>query len=347
MSEKPWDKYTQKPHQRPRSSDKDDTPQQPAPAPADEPLPVQRTAEVVTLPAPEEASLTALPLVRHWLFAPDRSRLKWRRFETTITHEGRPLKQRVTVGEPDSKVSGVLTARHQRALFVLQELWQRQGGRVALQGGHRVGLVCASSWELEEALFGAHGGRQKKLARALIHELNAIPVHFEGIPLPDGSVGELYLTGLVHGATFAGRTNRSGDQLGLPWAEITLSPWLLRAWENEDVKPIDVRVLDQLSSDLAQLLYPKLDWLLSRHDRAEFRLQGLVERLGLADKQLHQRAYRRRKFERVAAELTGAPLTAGGHLVAALEATHCGEDDKLVAHRKGSRRPRGLHLVGK
>lgn len=312
---RPWDKHIAKD----------------APAKEAEVEPIVPTADVVVLPSPEDRSLTALPLVRHWLFAPDRSRLKWRRFEQTITHNGKRLIQRITIGEPDSKISGVLTARHQRALFALQDLWQRQGGRIARQGQHRVGLVSVSSWELEEALFGAHGGKQKRMCRALIHELNAIPVHFEGIPLPDGEIGDFYMSGLVHGAIFAGRSDGSGRQLGMPWAEITLSPWLLRAWEEEDVKPLDLRVLDQLSSDLAKLLYPKLDWYLAGHRQVELKLLGLVEKLGLTNAQMRQRAYRRRKFEIVAKELTGAPLSSGGLLQVRIEESSAADDDKLFA----------------
>ena len=324
---RPWEKYSQTPQIEPVEASE--------PKEALSPEPAQPTAEVVVLPTPENENqtLTALPLVRHWLFAPDRSRRKWRRFEQTITHNGKRLRQRITVGEPDSKISGVLTTRHQRALFVLQALWQAQGGRVARQGNRRVGLVTCSSWELEHALFGAHGGKQKRMARALIHELNAIPVHFEGIPLPDGSIGDLYLTGLVQGALFAGRRGESGKQLGMPWVEITLSPWLLEAWEKEDVKPLNIGVLDQLSSDLAKLLYPKLDWLLAKHERAELALEGLVEKLGLANARMRQQAYRLNKFRPVAAELSGAPLSSGHHLQVTIEPTADGRDNKLVAVR--------------
>ena len=326
---KPWDKYIAPTEEQP-----------------EQPELQEPSADVLVLPAPEDRSLTALPLVRNWLFAPDRSRLKWRRIEQTITHEGRPLRQSITIGLPGTKKGfGILTARHQRAIFVLQRLWQQQGGRVAERDGRRVGLVRATSWELEEALFSAHGGRQKKLARALIHELNSIPVHFEGLPLPDGTIAELAVSGLVNGYIFGGQRDIAGQQLGLPWAEIELHPWVIAAWEAQDVKPIDLRVLDQLSCDLARLLYPKLDWLLSRHERAEFRLLGLCDRLGLADKQLGQRAHRRRKFERVAKELSGAPLTAGGRLRVSIQAVNQGDDDKLVGRRVGKKKPSGPRLV--
>lgn len=331
---KPWDKYLEPPGQRPPG------------APAQGAAAQGAAAQVLVLPAPEDRSLTALPLVRNWLFAPDRSRLKWRRVEQTITHQGRPLRQAITVGLPDTKKGfGVLTTRHQRAIFVLQRLWQQQGGRVVEREGRRVGLVRASSWELEEALFGAHGGRQKKLVRHIIHELNAIPIHFDGLPLPDGTIAEIAVSGLVNGYIFGGQRDISGQQLGLPWAEIELHPWVIAAWEAQDVKPLDLKVLDQLSSDLARLLYPKLDWLLSRHERAEFRLLGLVDRLGLTDSKLRQPAYRRRQFARVAKELSGAPLSAGGALRVSIQAVQQGGDDKLVARRTKPKKPSGPRPV--
>jgi hypothetical protein len=294
----------------------------------------------------DDLALTALPLVRNWLFTPDRSRLKWRKLESTVQHEGVEIEQSITIGEPNSKISGVLTTKHQRAIFVLQRLWEEQGCRVVEDRGHRVGRVSVSSYVLENALFGSHGGRQKKLTKALIHELNAIPLHFKGFILPDNTVGELYLSGLIHGAMFTDRKGASGRQIGMPWAEITISPWLLAAWEKGDLKPIDLKTLDQLSTDLAKLLYPKLDWLLSKHDKVEYNLLGLCERLGLTNAELSRRSRRHRKFASVATELTGAPLSSGGMLVVEIEECLKSSDYKLVATRKGKKKPLKLSSEG-
>lgn len=302
---------------------------------------VEPLVEVVKLPKPSNADhvLASVPLVRHWLFAPDGSRLRFRELHVRTSHEGHDVLQTIRIGDRFAESGtgyGVLKVRHQRALFGLQHLWQKQGGRLARVDGVRRGMVCASSWDLEEVLFGSHGGKQKRIVRALIQQLASIPVAIENYVSSDGHLCSLDVTGLIAGAEFLGsRRTAAPGQLGFPWVEIYLSSIVTRAFEQNAVKPINLRVLNTLRSDLSALLYPKVDYLLAANPETEMRLDGLVEKLGLLDKKLHQPRYRHHIFTPVAAELNGQPLSLDGYVIdAKLVQTNDGRDHKLVTRRK-------------
>jgi len=299
-------------------------------------------AEVIKLstPADDSHALTAVPLIRHWLFAPDRTKVRLRRLEVEVAHRGERFTQLITIGDRVAVPSygyGVLRTRHQRALFVLQQLWQEQGGRMVRWNGQRRGGVSASSWQIEEMLYGSHGGRQQDMVRQVMQELASIPVKIENYIRPDGTIGTLDVTGLISGAVFAeSRKSKGGQQLGFPWVEIGLGPMITRSFELAAVKPINLDVLRSLKRDTAALLYPKLDYYLASNEGVELRLDGLVDKLGMTGKQLQQRSYRRRKFEAALLDLQGKPLSKDGgyEIDARLEPTSDGQDDKLIAERK-------------
>lgn len=313
--------------------------EKPAPKPdAVEPEKVQQLAEVIRLVKPEHPDyvLTALPVVRHWLFAPDKTKLRYREFQVDVRYKGRDVVQSLSIGDRfagPNKGYGVLTTRHQRAMFALQHLWQQQGGRMATANGRRYGTVCCSSWQLEQAIFGSHGGRQKDMVRQIVQELAAIPVKIENYVGRDGNLHTLDVTSLIHGY-FASSRKVADGQMGFPWVEILLGPLVVQAFEANEVKPINLEVIRGFSSDTAALIYPKLDYLLSLHDQTELRLDGLVSKLGLSAKRLTERNYRRSKFVEPVAELNGKPLSNGGELVVSLEPTSDGEDFKIIAEKR-------------
>ncbi len=303
--------------------------------PTKEPL-----AEIIKLPTPanQAHALCAVPLTRHWLFAPDRTKLRVRRLEVEVVHQRQHLTQSITIGDtladPDMGY-GILKTRHQRMIFALQQVWQDQGGRMIRWNGRRQGMVSVSSWVLEQLMYGSHGGRQSRLVRKSIQELSSIPVKVENFIGPDGHIYTLDVTGLIGGVEFASSRRSDGQQLGFPWVEIPLGSLITSAFEASAVKPLNMEVLRSLKRDTSALLYPKLDYYLASNEAVELRLDGLVNKLGMTAKQLRQRSYRRRKFESALIDLQGRPLSKEGYVIdARLEPTSDGQDDKLVAERK-------------
>lgn len=308
--------------------------------PEKEPFIVQPSDEIVSIPesSDSDSALVSVPLVRHWLFAPERSKLRYRELKIQTSHNQQKIVQTIRIGDAFARSGnsyGILKTRHQKLLFAMQDLWQKQGGRTAIVNGVRQGRLCASSWDLEQAMFGAHGGEQKRLIRAMVQQLSSIPVCIENYIGPDGEVFDLDISGLVLGAEFRTSRRRSGaTQMGFPWAEIYFSSVITRAFEQQAIKPVNLRVLGQLR-DIATLLYPKIDCLLASNPETEMRLDGLVEKLGLSGSQLVEKAYRRRRFQPIVKELNDQPLSKEGYSIKAkLVPTKDGRDYKLVAERK-------------
>ena len=295
-------------------------------------------AEVIRLPTPENAShvLTALPVVRHWLFAPDKTTLRYREFVHETSYRGKDIVQKICIGDKIAAERGegyrVFTTQTQRALFGIQHLWQTQGGRLVNINGKRFGSVCCSSWQLEAALFGSHGGRQEKLIRYLVQQLAAVPLKIENYVDQDGNISTLDVTGLLFGE-FASSRRAANNQIGFPWIEMVVHPLLVSAFERKEVKPIDLEVLRGFKSDIAALLYPKIDHHLATHASVEMRLDGLVDKLGLSGKQLGQKSYRLRKFVEPVGELSGKPTSSGGTLSVEIQPTADGGDWKMVARQ--------------
>jgi len=288
-------------------------------------------------PGNESHTQVALPLVRNWLFAPERTSQRTRQFENNITHKGKPVTQTLTIGDTaaaEGKGYGVLTESHQKVIFALQKLWLEQGGKVVRVEGILHGTVKASSHTLEKAMFGSFGGKNRKKIRSRIQELNSIPVKITNYVGPDGELYNLDISGLIGGAVF-GEKKSDPKQLAFPWVSLLLSAPITAAFLAEKIKLLDTSTLSELSGKAA-VLYPKIDYYLSTHRQTEMRLLDLAEKIGLThNKQyMRQKNYRRIKFEEVIEQLDARPLSKEGHLLGVwLEETKDGQDFKLVARR--------------
>lgn len=309
--------------------------QEPPPEPPEPPIiAIERKIKVLK-PNEVDQEIVALPVIRNWLFAPDNTQLRYREFDIPIEHKGQVITQKIKIGDKwagPTEGYKILTARHQRALFALQALWQDQGGNLVEISGKPHGIVAGSSWELEDRIFGNHGGDQKHRLRRIIQGLASIPIAIDNYIFPDGSVGRLALTGLLQGAEIIEKGQNA------PWAGIILSSLVTHAFDTSAIKPLNLRILAKLGGSPAALLYPKIDHLLSHHPRTELRLDHLAERMGMTgDKRMAQTAYRARKFEPYVEALDGLPLSKKGFVIeASLEPTADQRDHKISATRRRS-----------
>lgn len=284
----------------------------------DEP-PQLEAADSLGLSAPVgETTLVAIPMVRHFLFAPDRTKHSVRHFNVECKHRGQRLVQAFRIGDAHAapgKGYGVLTVRHQKALFALQEIWQQQSGQMVHWRGRRLGLVKVTSWQLEDRIFGTHGGRQKQMLRQVLQELTSIPVAIKNYIDADGEVTDVDMTGLLAGAFFSQSAKGSkGQRRSGAWVEIVLGEVLTRAFEMGNHKPLALRVMDDMP-DIPALLYPKLDYLLCDKTEVRYRLPTLVQNLGLTGQIERQPSRRRRLFSAAASELDGKPLSKPGRVL--------------------------------
>jgi hypothetical protein len=324
--------WTEKMAQKSREREAEQEPPPEPPKPAM--VVIERKIKVLK-PVDVDQEIMALPVIRNWLFAPDNTQLRYREFETPIEHKGQVITQKVKIGYRWLRRTdgyGILTARHQRALFALQALWQDQGGNLVEISGKPHGIVAGSSWELEKRIFGDHGGRQKEILRHILAGLAGIPITIENYIFPDGKVGKLEISGLLQGYEF--HSEKTEDPM--PWVGIILSSLVTHAFDTSAIKPLNLRILAKLGGSPAALLYPKVDHLLSNHPRTELRLDHLAERMGMmGTKQMSQAGYRARKFAPYVEALDGLPLSKKGFVIEAqLEPTADKKDHKISATRR-------------
>jgi hypothetical protein len=263
-------------------------------------------------PCSGETTLVAIPMVRHWLFAPDKTKRHTRSFNVKTKHKGKRVMQTVRVGDfnaAPNKGYGVLTTRHQKALFAIQEIWQEQRGQMVALGSSHHGFVATTSWQLEERIFGSHGGRQSAMVRQLLQELASIPVAITNYIDADDTLCDIDMTGLLCGVNFK---KGAKTQKGGVWVEILLGELLTRAFQLSSIKPLALKVINGLAGDVAPLLYPKFDYMLYRCDELTFKLPTLVNTLGLMGEIQRKPSKQRTLFQKAAHELTGRPLSKPG-----------------------------------
>ncbi len=282
-------------------------------------------------PPQTDMAMVSIPVIRHWLFAPDRTRTKSRRFTVDIKHHGKRVAQEFVIGDIHAAIGkgyGILTTRHQKALMVLQEIWQRQGGRMTSVGNIKQGYVSSSSWELGEKLFNGHGGKQVRLVRQVIQELSSIPVSIKNYIGGDGEIFDIDMTGLISGALFSNSRHHSHptNPIKDPWVEIALGSIVTRAFEQRAIKPINMAVMKSLNGDISSLLYPKLDYLLHSNSSVSFSLGTLVKNLGLRGEVQKRPSRRRRLFDSAAKSLTGKALSGRNRILRASISPGVGRD---------------------
>jgi hypothetical protein len=103
--------------------------------------------------------------------------------------------------------------------------------------------------------------------------------------------------------------------------------------------PLFLATVLSFKSEIAQILYPRLDLLLADKKHYERRTKELFEELGLEGETYRHRSARKRVIEKAFEELRGVPLTTGCIASATVEPTKDDTDFKIVIH-KGARRQR-------
>ncbi len=108
---------------------------------------------------------------------------------------------------------------------------------------------------------------------------------------------------------------------------------ILRNLEASYTTPIFLATVLSFRSEIAQLLYVRLDLMLADKSQYERRSQELFEELGLESETYRHPSARKRVLERALRELEGAPVTTGGTLSTHIEKTQDGNDYKIVIRK--------------
>jgi hypothetical protein len=107
---------------------------------------------------------------------------------------------------------------------------------------------------------------------------------------------------------------------------------------NGHTTPLIYDVAISFKSEIAQLLYPRIDLIMYDKKRYERRTEGLFDDLGLKGKTYAYASVRKRRLEPALSEMEGKPLTSGILTLATLERTTDGKDYKVVFEKKAYRK---------
>lgn len=214
----------------------------------------------------------------------DKKRRYERQIQIRTSHGKQILTQRVIIGQrkDSTKTFGVLTQKHQESLYRLTDLWQRAGCKLASINGNRHAILDVSAYKLTKALCGNDSALGYANMRAIIEDLQTIPITIENAFTHTGisKIDEFTILNVEwHTKQNKKRTTSQ--------ARIQFASGVTDGFIYGRVKPISFKTYLGLRKNrkhrfsTAVLLYRILDDELATKDSYHITLQSLLKRLGM------------------------------------------------------------------
>ena len=227
---------------------------------------------------------------------------------------------------------GNLSVRDQKIYYILLKLWQDAG-----QPDHSVQFSLQKiARELGEE-WGT--SLRRSITRSLL-QLRGVLFVWENSYF-DKSSGEhleiLDTFNILSELTIARRSRKMHATTAM--CQFQFHRQILRNLEENYTTPIFLATVLSFRSEIAQLLYVRLDLLMADKNHYERRSQELFEELGLDSETYRHPSARKRVLERALRELEGSAVTTGGVLSTRIEKTQDGTDYKIVIHKNFTQKP--------
>ena len=225
---------------------------------------------------------------------------------------------------------GTLNTRDQKIYYVLLKLWE-EGGKPE--------IPVVFSLQKIARLLGEEWSRHTH--RSIVHsllQLRGVLFVWENSYFEKGSgdfVERLDTFNILSDLRIARRTR--GQHVTTESCLFFFHPQLLESLKANHTTPLFLDTVLSFKSEIAQLLYARLDLLLADKTQYERRTKELFEDLGLEGSTYKHPSARKRVIERALIELEGVPITTGSIISAQVEKTKDGTDFKIVI-RKGPAR---------
>lgn len=224
---------------------------------------------------------------------------------------------------------GALTTEDQKTLYALVKQWEERGKTNT--------LTPVSLKRLAKLLKKKWGTQTVKGLINSLSRLRATPFTWTNSYF-DSSTGEtvevLDMFNILSDMRIAKRSK--GDVITKEAGYFKFHELVLVNLQNNHTKPVLYEVAISFQSEIAQLLYSRLDRLLFDKMQYERRSKELFDDLGIEGKAYQNLSDRKRTLERAFKELIDKPLTSGRISSAVLEPTADGKDYKAV-FRKSAR----------
>ena len=255
--------------------------------------------------------------------------LRPRSFERErVLSDGSRVTARVQVGSTEH---GTLSTRDQKIYYVLLKLWNDAGRpetpvSFSLQ---KIARVLGEDWGMNV---------RRSIAKSLV-QLRGVLFVWENSYF-DKTTGEhlelLDTFNILSELTIARRTKKLHATTEA--CVFQFHRQLLASLHNNHTTPLFLDTVLGFRSEIAQLLYPRLDLLLADKNHYERRTKELFEDMGVRGETYRHRSARKRVIERALREIEGVPITTGRIISATVEPTKDNLDFKIVIHKGPLRR---------
>lgn len=246
---------------------------------------------------------------------------------TLVDDSGNRRVVAVTVGRIADKEVGVLRTFDLKMFYVLLRHWQEAGRPTD-------GPIPFAIHDLAQRLNLSWSGRTSMMLKASLERLRFIPIKWENSYFDkETQITENVISGftILNHLTLHERTKGQGT----PKTKccFQFDNRILKNILQNYSKPLRLNEMLALSTELALMLYTRLDLWMSNTNVFEKKLKNLIVELGLNLENYKYPSQRRKLLETPVAELEGKALSTGIIQQAEIVPTADGEDLKLVVKK--------------
>lgn len=246
-----------------------------------------------------------------------------------ILPNGNRIAGRVEIGFTQH---GCLSTRDQKVYYILLKMWDDMG---------RLDTPVFFSLQKIARLLGEEwGSKARRAISDSLLRLRGVLFVWENSYF-DKATGEhlelLDTFNILSELTIARRSDKVHATNAM--CEFRFHAQLLKSLHANYTTPLSLETVLGFRSEIAQILYPRLDLFLADKNHYERRTKELFEDLGLRGETYRHRSARKRLLDRALVELQGVPLTTGRITSATIEPTKDNLDFKLVVHKGSLRKP--------
>ncbi|MCC6805804.1 MAG: hypothetical protein IT381_00140 [Deltaproteobacteria bacterium] len=241
----------------------------------------------------------------------------------------------VTVGKIADKEVGVLRIFDLKMIYALLKLWQDAGRPINADVAfavHELAVLLGLSWS----------GKSSNLIKQSLQRLRFVPIEWENSYYTKSSdTTEKLVSGFTVLSQLSMHHRAQGRGKPSTKCSFQFEPRLTRNLLENYSKPLRLDEMLKLESEIALMLYTRLDLFLANNLSLEKNLSKLINDLGLDINAYPTPSKRKQLFERAVEELEGCELSTGVISEIRLEQNADKSDFKLIVKK----RARALQLA--
>ena len=223
---------------------------------------------------------------------------------------------------------GYPTVQTQEYWYALQKLWHESPSK-------ETGRIDFSRREIIEEILGkANGSNPRKALELSIEQLAATHFQFNYVfyeKEKDEIIKEVRGLNIITDYSFTSKETK--NEIVHDKCSVTLHPLIVSNLRSGYFKPVLLSVISQLKSDIARLLYRKLDLQFSHYSKYEISTERFFREHALGGSEYKYPSARKRLLEKAVKELLGKPTSSSAVITSyKIVKTASGKDYKLIVH---------------